>query len=280
MIKPSALTILNKPTCLEDINSIILFGNEFIYLNSYINVLIKNLFPEITTLSKKKDEYEYKDNNDKLVTIEYEYSNYHYEMNFSEKHLRFIKSIIKNKNITGRKYIFVLKNFDNSNRESQHAIARILEKNNAKFFILSNSLSKLSNAIKSRSMHINLSFPREKMETFVGNKPIIGSLILTIANITEKTKLELAMDDLFKKITKSKNELENITAIREYCYKIYHLCVPFEYIAKLTIHKYSQHKKISDIVSIAAECDHLLTIGSKDLLLYETFFIKLYKLLN
>jgi hypothetical protein len=267
LIKPNALSILNDVNKLNDIQCIILYGNESIYCETFFHVYLKNKYGSYTKYVKDYEE------------VEYIYSDYHYEMNYNDKYIGFLKQILNNNNILGRKNVFLLKNFDHISFETQQHILKLLEKNSAQFFIITKSLSKICQPIISRSNCLNMSFPIENMKKFTNGKDIEKSLMLTIADLDNKPNFELLLDNLILKLSKCKNELEVITSIREYCYKIYHLCIPLSYIAKYTINHLKTHKKIFDIVQLAAKCDHILTISSKDLLIYETFFIELYQIL-
>lgn len=275
LVKPSTKNILQNPEILDIYNSIVLYGNDNIYLEAFFKALLKKNNPNVNMLLKSA-EYEYKEHN-KTNTVDYKYNNVYYELNYTDNHIKFIISIINNKHINGAKHIFLLKNFEVS---SQPAIKRILDKcNHVQFFIMSKNMKSIHNTLLSRSFLINIAFPMENMIKFTGGKTVTNTLVSTIAGIDGKIRVEVMLDDVLTKLTKSKNEYEIIMTIRDYCYKIYHMCIPFDFIAKYVINKYTTHKKIREIVHAAAECDYLLTIGSKDIILFETFFLKLYKIL-
>lgn len=285
LINSNCQTFLDKITYNEYIaSSIILYGTDVKYLLIIAYDIIKRLFNlENIQIFTNNDE----DN-------EYKYSNYHFELDFSEKNIEILKSMIQTKNVINNKNICIIKNTTNI-----HLIKNIIDNNtNTIFIILTPSLSKIDNSIISRSTNINAYFPIDKIYTIVkqitnydfdfeeckklyyeNNMSIIALLIQCELGFT-KLKIYEYFDQIMNKILiKKSKEYDNIMLIREFIYKLIHVTFPFKNLCLYIIKKYKDHKKISDIVKIIADNEFELIETSKEIFIYEKFFINLMHIL-
>lgn len=206
-------------------------------------------------------------------------SPYHFEISYESKHTEIIKNIIQNQNISKRKYIFVIRNA--SNFKQKHFIDR----DNVVFIFLTKTLNNIKDVILSRATLLKLNFPKENISTFLKTHYDIESydesqsLISIIGNI-KKLKYEVELEKLLEIIAKTKNQLDVTNAIRDYCYKIFHMCIPLAHICKCILKHYSNHKKFMDILKICADCEFQMVIGSRDILSYESLFIRIWTLMH
>lgn len=269
----------------NDIKSIIIYANDLIYLNTLSDLYLKKKF-NIPKIVKKTLQYD---------ELDYEYSTYHYEFDYNTNYVNFIKSIISNKNILNKQFVFVIKNIDNISKHDQMPLKYLLDYNgNIQYIFLVKCLN-IDSAIISRSTCINAHFPLSNIYNFLkkyinlnitmeefnelyfttANRSIISTIVL-INDIGTKPKIIECLDTLLEKMKKEKNGLTLISAIRDYVYKIYHINTPLNYISIYIINKYSKHKKIHDIVNLSAQCD----ASSKTILTYEKYFINLYHIIK
>lgn len=292
LIDDTPKKILINPELLQPINSIILFGNKSLYIDTYFHMYIEKLF-SINKLNINEKTYVEKDK-----IINYQSSDHHFEFIYSDKYINFIKGIVSNENISGDQYIFYIKDIHNTTKSAQTQLVRLIDTSlNAKFIFTSNNLSLIDNAIKSRSLMINLSFNPEKIYAcFVEiiNKPdwtyehfkklysIYWDDILQILN-NDNNNLNLYEQSLIKlliSLEKEKNKYNVINNIRNFCYKIYHLNISYVTIAKISINYFKQHKSIYKIVDIFAQNESLLKKSNKELIIYEKTFFELYSVLH
>lgn len=262
--------------------------------------MVKRLFKE-KNLTKRTGSFNYINYNGFVVEIEYEYSDYHFELVYSDKHIQFIKSIIKNKNILNSPFVFIIKNIDLTSKTSQAPIKKLIDNtgSSAIFIFLTKTLNKVEMPIISRSMLINTSFKIENiynvfkiqnpyeimnLENFTSeynkcNKNIIAFLIQYEYNFKKLRILE-QLDNLLDYLQKEKNMCKIIMRIREYVYRAYHVTFQLQEICKYIIDKYKNETYIIDIVNLASECDIEIIKSKKDILVYEKFFIKLLHWIN
>lgn len=254
---------------LPDTQCIVLYGNEDIYLEIYARLIIQDYYKlQKLTLTKHDD---------------FVNSHYHFEFNYDSKTIEILKPIIRNKNISGRKHIFILKNFTLNNK--QYQIKHLIDNTNTIFIILAKTTGFLSETIKSRASMINLSFKHSKIKDFVKQHYDIEvidnnkSLISIIAN-APMPKYEKELDKLLDIITKCRSQIDIATAIKDYCYKVFHVCIPLSHLAKLIITKYEKHQKIFEIVQICADSDKNMALSTRDILCYENLFVSLWQVIR
>ncbi len=256
---------------LPDISCIVLYGNEDMYLETYARLIIQDYYKLQKLVLTKHDDF---------VN-----SPYHFEFNYDSKTIDIIKPIIRNKNISGRKHIFILKNFTSNNK--QYQIKHLIDNANTVFIILAKTTGFLSEFIKSRASMINLSFKRFKIKEFVKQHYDIEievtnndkSLISIISN-APIPKYQKELDKLLDIITKCRSQIDIASAIKDYCYKVFHVCIPLPHLAKLIINKYEKHQKIFEIVKVCADSDKNMALSTRDILCYENLFVSLWQVLR
>jgi hypothetical protein len=298
LINPTFKSFLEQPSTFNDLNNIILYGNDKKYADSYFLTYLKNLY-QVNKIKLNNGIYNYINHSNISSEIVYKYSDYHFEFDYSDKHIQFIKSIVKNKCISNRQVVFYMRNIDNVHRIHQSALTRLMEQyQNVKFIITTKNISKVNISILSRAIKINISFPIERVRIFMNTflkteydiitfedlyKKSDNNIIIYISNHDNgytQTKLVKFLYNLLDSIVKDRNHLNVVMKIREFCYKLYHLNIPFNYISKKVIEHYTHTKYIIDIISISAHCDYMTCIGSKQILVYEKYFLKIFKIIK
>lgn len=279
-----------------DINALMLYGNEYAILNRIAQWVVKSMFKvphlsnlRVTPINPQKE-------NDGEFII----SDYHMEFELTEKALEYIKSIIKNKTISSRSFVFIIKNAEPSlNRNLYLALRRMIDMNSSsKFIITTSSVSFMEKSLLSRVLQVNCTFPFEKVKScdivinackdmaveklkhvYTESHSNIITLLQHLSSKCETLLWQQSIEHLMKIMKEEKKHLVIIMSIRELVYKLYHVGVGLKDICKYVIQHHAQQKNFHDIVHLAASCDHGITQGNKDILLYEKFFLKLYKLL-
>lgn len=277
-----------------DINGLILTGNEYGILNRIAQLVVKSMF-DVESLFISNCYY----NPNKENEGSYLLSDYHMEFDLNEKALEYIKSIISNKNISQRQFVFIIKNAEPSiNRHIYLALRRIIDINpTAKFIITSTSTGFMEKSLLSRLLILNCYFPFENiLKTDIVNqntrsieeleqiyRDSNNNIITFLQNLSNDCKSLLwqqTCDKLLNVITQEKKQLKIIMSIREHVYKLFHIGIPLRDICKYIIEKYRNHKEIFNILEIATECEHGVLQGSKELLYYEKLFLGIYKYVN
>lgn len=297
LVSPTCSTLIKTNVC-NDIRSIVLFGNNPSYLD-IISIMVIKSRHDRQTITKRKGSFNYVNYCGIACDIEYEYSDYHFELDYSDKHITFIKSIIQNKSIANKPFIFIIKNIDDSNKSAQLPLKQIMDgTGNIQFIFTVKNCSKIEETLLSRSILINASFKIHTLYDVVKNITNSSinfdtfvsmyrnndcSIVITLLQIefgNKKPTLYTHLDLLMEKMKKEKSQFLVIQAIREYVYKIYHLTIPLDVICKYIIKKFENHKYIDQIISLAAECDHCCCNGNKNILVYEKFLVGLYKVIS
>jgi hypothetical protein len=290
LLNSKTLNIIIK-NVIVDINGLVLTGNEYGILNRIAQLVVKSMF-DVETLFISNCYY----NPNKETDGSYLLSSYHMEFDLNEKALEYIKSIISNRNISQRQFVFIIKNAEPTiNRHIYLALRRLIDINpNAKFIITTTSTSFMEKSLLSRLLILNCHFPFNnilKTDIVDQNTKSINELesIYTISNNNIITFLQNLSNDcksllwqqtcdkLLTIVTQEKKQLNIIMSIREHVYKLFHIGVPLKDICKYVIQTYSNHIEITNIVKIASECEHGILQGSKELLYYEKLFLELYK---
>lgn len=297
--------LLNKRTLniitsnvIQDINGVMLVGNEYGILNRIAQLVVKCLF-DVDTLWIRACPF----NPDKEAEGEYFMSDYHMEFELNDKALEFIKNIVQNKNISKRHFVFIIKNAEPSiNRNLYLALRRIMDINpTAKFIITTSATSFMEKSLMSRVVKAHCSFPFENiLQTDLLSKALqtktkqelhdiylqSGFNIVTLLQHISKNCSDLlwqqTIDKLLVSMKKEKQHYDVIMLIRENVYKLFHIGVPLKDICRYVIKVCSdpsKNKHIHMIVAVAAECEHEVTQSNKDILLYEKLFLNIYKYL-
>lgn len=280
----------------HDINNYIFHSNAKLFLEIIFEEFIKQYFG-IEKITKRSATFQGQSSSSS--ELNYIYSDYHFEFDYSDKYLEFIKSITSNNTITNRQIIIFMKNVDAVPKGHQYALRRMLERyQHVKFFMSCRSLSDMEPAIMSRSFLLNCCFPRQRIhnclkgvfadqmdesklkEILQENNHNIISTIIYISNKFEKPKIEQHMVAFLKGMTKERNPLNVVMNIRELCYKLFHLNVDFPYVCNVVISALAQHKKLPDIVDLSASIDRQNCVSNKNIILYEKYFLEVYKIVK
>jgi hypothetical protein len=297
LVSPTTRHVLQEPGILDDISHIVIYGNKKIYIDAYFKAFVKSKYA-IDTLKTKVNTFS---------DIEYEYSDYHFEIDFSTKYIPFIKSMIRNLTISKRQVIFYLKNMDMVDKNDHLSIVRLMEQYPmVKFIMSTNNLANIHINLMSHLMPLRLYFPITSIYLFmVKEKHFKGTsmtdflslyekcqnnMLIFIARssnnsdndaISDQTNIDLSLVELITYIKKEKNQLNIITRIREMCYKLYHLNIPLRYVCKVILKLYYKDQKIiTQLVQISSLCEHESLSGTKNILVYEKFFLSLSKLIK
>jgi hypothetical protein len=290
LLNTKAFNIIIK-NIINDVNGIVLTGNEYGILNRIAQLVVKSMF-DIEQLHISTSYF----NPIKEKDGHYLLSQYHMEFNLNEKALNYIKNIISNRNISQRQFVFIIKNAEpNINRHMYLALRRLIDMNSsAKFIVTTTSTSFIEKSLLSRLLTINCHFPFENiLKTDITNNYTISNdelnqlyrsfnsnIITLLAHLSSDSKSLLwqqTCDKLLHIIAYEKKQINVIMSIREYVYKLFHIGIPLKDICKYIIEKNIDNIHISEIVAMAADCENSALQGNKELLYYEKLFLELYK---
>lgn len=282
----------------HDINNYIFHGNAKLFLEVIFEEFIKQYFG-IEKIIKRTGTVQASSSSSSSQELNYIYSDYHFEFDYSDKFLDFIKLITSNTTITNRQIIIFMKNVDIVPKNHQYALRRILERyQHVKFFMSCKTLSDMEPAIISRSFILNCSFPQQRVysclkgvfenqmdeskltEVLKENNNNIISTIIYISNKFEKPKIEQHLVAFLKGMTKERNPLNIVMGVREICYKLFHLNVELPYVCSVVINTFAQHKKLVDIVALSASIDRKNCVSNKNIILYEKYLLELYRIIK
>lgn len=258
---------------LSDCSCIVLFGNEEIYLEAIARAMIQKYFELPSAPSTTDCEFD---------SISYRKSAYHFEMDFDAS---LIKSIVKNRNISGHRHIFVIKRFASDHKQS--SLRKVVDAYpNVSFIILCKTTGNIESSMMSRSTLLRAGFDKPRLNAFLKShydidvSPNEDRSLLAILAEAGPPKYETEMYKLMDTIQKSRTQIDIANDIKEYCYKAYHVCIPLSHLCKLVIKRYHRTGKIQDIVKVCAECEHRMVTGTRDILCYEHLFVKLWEILK
>jgi len=271
LLNDTARALLDKPDVISDIPAIMIYGNDMLYLETYVHLLIKKYFGKNTLRFESNEEEDYV------------FTDVHFEMEYNPKHNNRIKALVTNRSISGKQVVFVLKSPQNL-----ASLRNVMDSNpHAKFIVLTKSIKSMDT---SRFMMIRLSFVYEKCYEFVkgfcGYSKTLAefrdefkdkSLIMFITKLQgngEKLALYKAIDQALEDVRKTKKPLERIHIVRDLCYKLYHMNVPLDMLCKYIITSYQESPYIADIVQISAACQLESVQSNKSMLCYEDYFLK------
>lgn len=276
---------------ITDINGLILTGNEYGILNRIAQLVVKSMF-DVETLYISNCYFNPMKENEGSYLL----SNYHMEFDLNEKSLEHIKSIISNRNISQRQFVFVIKNAETTiNRHIYLTLRRLIDINStAKFILTTTSTSFMEKSLLSRLLILKCNFPfdnimktdivshtnnsiQELQDIYTLSNYNIITFLQNLSNNCKSLLWQQTCDKLLDVITHEKKQLNIIMSIREHVYKLFHIGVSLKDICKYVIQKYIHHKEIYNIVKIASHCEHGILHGSKELLYYEKLFLELYQ---
>jgi hypothetical protein len=288
-----------RANILDELNGILLYANEYAILNRIAQYVVKHVF-NIETLHIRPAFFDKNDNAVSNQEYDYLLSDVHMEFELNEKSLAYIKSIITNRTISNKSFVFIIKNAEcKISRHHFLALRRLMDINStSKFIITSTSMGFMESSLTSRLLPINCSFPFSNIINLRSSEIIpscisedelhcryskakdnIISLLQNINFDVEKELLwEKAVNKVLLSFTTEKKQYNIIKNIRELVYKLFHVGVSIKDICMYVIKKYNTHKKINDIVIELARYEHETLIGAKEILVYEKIFLYLYKI--
>lgn len=260
-----------QPKLLEDLPCLVLYGNEEIYLEMYAQLLIQHYYelPKLPIITEQE---------------EFKSSAYHFEFNYQSHHIEVMKKIVQNKNISGRKFVFVVKNFITN--QKHHQLKTLMDSPNVVFILIAKTVSHISEGIRSRGSFIRLAFSKPRLKQFLDNHyniqydPSDARSLISIISDLQPTKYELELEKLISLMQKSRNQMDVSNAIKDYCYKVFHLCVPLSHLIKLICQKHMKHAKTTEIIAICAQCEANMVTSTRDILCYEAMFVNLWNILK
>lgn len=248
-----------------DLNSVILYGNESSVIKVYFDTWLMKMFDLEQPPHKTKLTFNGNDDS----AFPYESSAFHFEIPYHDKCHLLIKSIASNRNVCGRRFVFFIKNVSGTAR-----LGKLVEKYSGNALFVWGCRSLPRDSITNHSMLINLAWEKT-IPGYDNTKSVFRNLD---GNAAKDTQFEKALKSLVDNIKKN-TQHKNVSEIREFVYKVGHLVIPFHIIAKTVIDHLSNHPKIYDIVALAAQCDTDTKMTSKDLMVYEKFFLNLCDIL-
>lgn len=285
--------LIDEPTIITELNNILLFGNDQLFIDTFIEIVILKFY-EADRIS-----YHIQDN--------YKVSEYHFEYDFSTEHyidhINHIKQLMKLKTMNNKPHIVHIKRLPKNRCKFVHYLLEG-NKGNMIFFISAPSLSPIDDAIKSRCLLLKMVFPLEKCLSYCSEFNVISeekthdfnkiysslggniiSILIYYENIQNNMNLryEEALKKTLDVIEKTKSFLVAITTIREFIYKIFHLNIPFNEICKKVIQIYGEslsRYKMQKLCELSACLEHKLSTTYKDIFIYEKYFIEVGSILK
>lgn len=259
------------PNLLEDLPCLVLYGNEEMYLEMYARLLIQQHYelPKLPILTQQED---------------FQSSAYHFEFTYQNHHIDVMKKIVQNKNISGRKFIFVVKNFITN--QKHHQLKTLMESANVVFILIAKTTSHICEGIRSRGTFIKLAFSKPKLKQFLSDHyqieydPNDTRSLISIISDLQPPKYELELEKLITLMQKSRNQMDVSNAIKDYCYKVFHLCIPLSHLVKLICQKHAKHAKATDIIAICSQCETNMVTSTRDILCYEATLVNLWNILK
>jgi hypothetical protein len=285
LVDPEILTKVKN----IDVNIIILYGNNPVILQKcfYKMYDIGNNIRE-TTLSIDDCE------------LEYVFSDKHIELKMTDKGMKHMKQVVKNNNISNKKFLFLIKDCNISNHNTQFGIKRIIEKyTNATYVFIVKSLSCILPSIQNMGCNINCKFPFHNVASYLfkdyegdldkwkgiyefHENDILNLMLLKTHNI-EKTKIEESFITFFEKTKKEKNCYEITSLCREFSYKLFHINIPMTMVTKHILKCFEKHEKrklLPEIIFVLAKCDHLASLSKKNILVFEKTLLEVVHLMK
>lgn len=288
LLNDTALRFI-QTNALCDVNGVLLYANEYALLNRVAQCFVKKLF-DVDTLQIRQS---CQDENEFFFLL----SDYHMEFELNEKSLAYIKSIICNKTISNRSFVFIIKNAESKiSRHHYLALRSLIDMNSSsKFIVTTTSISFLESSLTSRLLNINCSFPLSKVRCFElipqsmteneiktrfykaeGN--IITILQRLGSSLEEDLMWQKAIDKVLTSFKSEKKQYIIISNVRDLVYKLYHIGVSLKQVCMYLISKHTTHKKVNHIVEFIASCEHESLNGAKEILIYEKVFLGLYNI--
>lgn len=253
-----AIKVWENPEMLEDTRLVCLFGNS-------PAILYKVMYHLYGVKSVRKGTTE---------DVTYGYSDIHMEFTMTEESMAHIKSIVRNKTIDNKKFVFLIKQ---PCRRLMSLHKRFFEKQvNAVFVFAVSRLNSMASDVKDMCWCVNCSFPETKIREYLGDEFWEGedflNMLVRARYGVKQTKMETAIDRFLEMPLGS----DNGRACRELAHQLYHLNVPFPWLAKYILRKWKGAK--AELVMFAAEGDAMNMTTRKSILVFEQFLLRVTSL--
>lgn len=288
LLRYPSYKLLHEPNIITDTNCTILYGNTITFTQHILYRIIGIKKTSCCTFQNGNTEYMYKT------------SEKHIEFEISDEHITFVKDIIRNKNIQGRKFIFYITQVEKASRDCINSLKHLVDNCvNACFIIHFKSLGKLDNGLASRAIMYNMTFVPcqvfEVMKEFFDYQDMTEEAFLS--DFT-KTGYDLMSYIIMKSFNLSSSKLEDIIhkhldtystegkplaiiqSARELSYKLYHINFPIPLLSQIIIKHLSNISTIHEIVAVCSACDVLACRSKKDVLVYEQLLLNIYPLIK
>lgn len=295
----------------KNIPNLILYGQDGCGKKSFLSIL----FPEKKIKSIKSIKYNSK-------TINYTIYNSAYTIEIDSKELKIynkyllqniIKNIAETKRVNDNKLkIIIIHNAHDLDKDFQYILRKMIELyiNNAIFIMVTNTLTKIINPIRSRCLCIRINNPTyEQIEEFITNinkkenlnlsKPKINNIIKNSKRNLKNAMLELEIytykaknlvdskihNNIKSIVSLLKNKNFNIKLINNWETKLYKLIINFSIEDKMILNLLFDEiiKLNSDdefkkkILEITCEYDNRMTKGSKSIIHLNNYLGVIYE---
>lgn len=286
---------------------VMLYGNDVSILKLYVDSILSRILQK--KIVKKSARHEVTTNNNKHQ-CPYSYSDVHIEVDMEEitcAERQFISDFISRhiastKSIYQQKHIVVIHNAHSMSEGSVLAIRKPLEQlsNNIIFIFSTQNISSIDCTLKSRCMLIRCNTEIRDIEDFFEffieeNEvqldqfvidPYDGIIynLLRLSNPNVDNNVHSKMNEFIEKLLEEKNIQNAYELVRAFGYKILHLNIPFARFMRETIcllskkHKYKKY--IRDIVMLSAELELKSKKVSKQILVFEKYYMEIYRILT
>jgi DNA polymerase III delta prime subunit len=310
-----------------DIPHINLYGSEGSMKKFYAYFIINNL-NNININTKEFNIQEQniliKNNNVSFKLINHQYFkqiNLYHKLG-NERHIlkNYILSIIDSKNIFSKKHIFIIDDFDKLKYNSYMLLRRCMELYNKHviFIFISNNLSRIPDAIKSRCLNIrcpildskkivkivqrltkNYDIEKKEITKLVKNNELdIYKILLNLENLVNReidyTSIDkhnnykdILNDEIIKHlnvIKKEKNPFKVLQKNREFIFKIinfnFNNQIIIDNFVKIIIKKYHKYLSIHKIIELSSKTEHAILQSSREFYHYELYLLRIYKMFH
>lgn len=270
------------------INLVILYNNEFAVLNRIAYVMVKQHFGAQNVKCRASLMDPSNDTKGDFIL-----SDYHMEFDLCEASLEYIKKLIGNKCISGKQYVFVIKNAHNNiNRNLYLELRRLIDINHqAKWILTMANYSFMEKSLLSRALILNCCFPlanilkttdltlleEEAQKLFLRSKGNVITFLEIACSSNQSLLWQNTFDAVMEKVLKEKKEVVVIDNIRELVYKLYHVGITITDLCHYVIFKYGDC--VQPILEEIACCEWQGKHG-KDCVAYEKLMLILYQQLQ
>lgn len=311
---PKLQTFLQKLKDTKNIPNLILYGENGSGKKSFLSVL----FPDKKIKNIKSIKYNSK-------SIDYTIYNSYSTIEIDSKELKIynkyllqnvIKNIAETKRVNDNKVkIIIIHNAHYLDKDFQYILRKMIELyiNNAVFILVTTSLTKIINPIKSRCLCIRINNPKleqienflidvNKKEGFNLSKPKINNIIknskrnlkkamleMEIYTYKNKTSVDNKIDLNVQKIVSSlKNKNFNMKLIENWETRLYKLIINFSIEDKTILQllfneiiklKNTDHIK-KEILEITCDYDERMSKGSKSIIHLNNYLSKIYEFIK